>query len=82
MKKQDQELARQLVSLRHEIRQIKLQKTCDEHREMLDDMEQQLAEREEMSELCDLPVDQMSPAPLKQMGVTRMNIASRRFSVF
>ncbi|CAH1794309.1 unnamed protein product [Owenia fusiformis] len=83
MKQEDQILARQLVALRHEINRVRLEKSCDEHRETIDDAMYELEEQaEEYTSLCDTPTDLLSPTPLRQIGVTRMNITSRRFSVF
>ncbi|XP_020732853.2 protein FAM167A [Odocoileus virginianus] len=84
MRLQDQQLARQLMRLRSDIQKLKIEQTCDLHRRMLNDATYELEERDELSDLfCDAPL--ASPfslsAPLKLIGVTKMNINSRRFSL-
>ncbi|XP_073683537.1 protein FAM167A-like [Garra rufa] len=83
MRLQDQQLARQLLRLRSDINNLRIVQTCNQHRKMLNDATFELEERDDMSDLCDVP---MSPglglsAPLKVIGVTKMNINSRRFSL-
>ena len=81
MRLQDQVLARQLLSLRHEIHQLKLQRSCEEHQEMLEDVTMDIAETHELQEICDIPLsDSMNGTPLKHLGVTRMHLSARRFS--
>ena len=76
----DQHLARQLLSLRHDIHQLRLSRSCQEHQELLDDVHSELQEQGELSELLDLPNTSLNHTPLQQIGVTRMNISARRFS--
>ncbi|XP_051955203.1 protein FAM167A-like [Xyrauchen texanus] len=84
MRFQDQQLARQLMQIRGEIHKLKVEQTCHLHRRMLNDATFGLEERDELSDLlCDGPV---SPgfglsSPLRLIGVTKMNINSRRFSL-
>ncbi|XP_042599114.1 protein FAM167A [Cyprinus carpio] len=83
MRLQDQQLARQLMRLRNDINSLKIVQTCNQHRKMLNDATFELEERDDMSDLCDVP---MSPGlglseSLKVIGVTKMNINSRRFSL-
>ncbi|CAL1586345.1 unnamed protein product [Knipowitschia caucasica] len=84
MRVQDQQLARQLMALRGDINQLKIEQTCHLHRRMLNDATYSLEERDELSDLlCECPV---TPglglsAPLRLIGVTKMNIHSRRFSL-
>ncbi|KAI1897215.1 hypothetical protein AGOR_G00080940 [Albula goreensis] len=84
MRLQDQQLARQLMRLRSDIIKLKIEQTCHLHRSMLNDATYGLEERDELSDLmCDFP---LTPgfglsAPLKLIGVTKMNINSRRFSL-
>ncbi|KAL8623210.1 hypothetical protein ACOMHN_066184 [Nucella lapillus] len=82
MRSLDQHLARQLLSLRHDIHQLRLRRSCQEHRDLLDDVQSELEEQVEMSDVLDLPNDlTLNDTPLKQIGVTRMNISRRRFSM-
>ncbi|XP_074541570.1 protein FAM167A [Halichoeres trimaculatus] len=84
MRLQDQQLARQLMRLRNDINKLKIEQTCHLHRRMLNDATFGLEERDELSDLlCECPV---TPglglsAPLRLIGVTKMNINSRRFSL-
>ncbi|KAG2468413.1 protein FAM167A-like [Polypterus senegalus] len=84
MRLQDQQLARQLMRLRSDINKLKIEQTCHLHRKMLNDATYELEERDELSDLlCDFPVTPgfSLSAPLKLIGVTKMNINSRRFSL-
>uniref|UniRef100_A0A4W4F4F3 Family with sequence similarity 167 member Aa n=2 Tax=Electrophorus TaxID=8004 RepID=A0A4W4F4F3_ELEEL len=84
MRVQDQLLARQLMRLRGDINKLKIEQTCHQHRRMLNDATFGLEEHDELSDLlCDGP---LTPgfglsAPLRLIGVTKMNINSRRFSL-
>ncbi|XP_017282758.1 protein FAM167A [Kryptolebias marmoratus] len=84
MRSQDQHLARQLIRLRSDINALKIEQTCHLHRRMLNDATFGLEEKDELSDLpCECPV---TPglglsAPLRLIGVTKMNINSRRFSL-
>lgn len=84
MRLQDQQLARQLMRLRNEINKLKIEQTCHLHQRMLNDATYELEERDELSDLlCDFPVTNAFSlsAPLKLIGVTKMNINTRRFSL-
>lgn len=84
MRLQDQQLARQLMRLRGDINKLKIEQTCHLHRRMLNAATFGLEEHDELSDLlCDSPV---TPgfglsAPLRLIGVTKMNINTRRFSL-
>ena len=81
MRSQDQELARTLLTLRQDIQQLKLKRSYEDHKEMLDDVQCDMEEVQEMKDVCDLPID-TPENPLKRLGVTPMNFSSRRFSIF
>ncbi|NXC31232.1 F167A protein, partial [Campylorhamphus procurvoides] len=84
MRLQDQQLARQLMRLRGDINKLKIEQTCHLHQRMLNDATFELEERDELADLfCDFPlVNSFSlSTPLKLIGVTKMNINSRRFSL-
>ncbi|XP_072189630.1 protein FAM167A [Excalfactoria chinensis] len=84
MRLQDQQLARQLMRLRSDINKLKIEQTCHLHQRMLNDATYELEERDELADLfCDFPlVNSFSlSTPLKLIGVTKMNINSRRFSL-
>ncbi|KAM9317068.1 protein FAM167A [Gastrophryne carolinensis] len=84
MRVQDQQLARQLMRLRSDINKLKIEQMCHLHRRMLNDATYELEERDELSDLlCDFPLLSSFglSTPLKVIGVTKMNINSRRFSL-
>lgn len=84
MQLQDNRLARQLIRLRGEIHRLKVEQVCDRHKEMLDDATYELEECGEESDLlCDIPMKAAFAlsTPLKHLGLTKMNINSRRFSL-
>ncbi|XP_068608206.1 protein FAM167A [Brachionichthys hirsutus] len=84
MQLQDNRLARQLIRLRGEIHRLKVEQTCNRHKEMLDDASFELEECGEESDLlCDIPMKAAFAlsTPLKHLGLTKMNINSRRFSL-
>ncbi|XP_069461831.1 protein FAM167A [Ambystoma mexicanum] len=84
MRLQDQQLARQLMRLRSDINKLKIEQTCHLHRRMLNDATYELEERDELSDLfCDFPLMNSFSlsTPLKLIGVTKMNINTRRFSL-
>ncbi|XP_034531473.1 protein FAM167A [Notolabrus celidotus] len=84
MQVQDNHLARQLIHLRGEIHRLKIEQVCHRHKEMLDDATYELEECDEESDLlCDIPMKAAFAlsTPLKHLGVTKMNINSRRFSL-
>ncbi|OXB61915.1 UNVERIFIED_CONTAM: hypothetical protein H355_010090 [Colinus virginianus] len=84
MRLQDQQLARQLMRLRSDINKLKIEQTCHLHQRMLNDATFELEERDELADLfCDFPlINSFSlSTPLKLIGVTKMNINSRRFSL-
>lgn len=84
MQVQDNRLARQLIRLRGEIHRLKVEQVCHRHKEMLDDATYELEECEEESDLlCDIPMKAAFALsmPLKHLGLTKMNINSRRFSL-
>ncbi|XP_018422057.1 PREDICTED: protein FAM167B [Nanorana parkeri] len=80
----DHQLARQLMLLRSRISQLKIEQTCERHKEMLDDATFDLEGcDEDFDLLCNIPPRAAFSlsTPLKHIGVTKMNINSRRFSL-
>ncbi|NWV79296.1 F167A protein, partial [Dasyornis broadbenti] len=80
----DQRLAQQLMRLRARLHRLKVEQACHQHKEMLDDATFGLEGCEEDSDLlCNIPPKAafLLSTPLKHIGVTRMNINSRRFSL-
>jgi len=81
MRQQDQSLARQLVSLRNEMQQLKLQHSKQLYDDMVDDAQWTIAENEQLEGVCDEPRT-LDKNPLLTIGITKMNLTERRFSVF
>ncbi|KAJ7419441.1 protein FAM167B [Willisornis vidua] len=84
MQAADQRLAQQLLRLRARLHRLKVEQACHQHKEMLDDATFGLEGCEEDSDLlCTIPPRAafLLSTPLKHIGVTRMNINSRRFSL-
>ncbi|XP_062996052.1 protein FAM167B [Elgaria multicarinata webbii] len=84
MQASDHKLAQQLMALRAQIHRLKVEQACHQHKEMLDDATFELEGCEEDSDLlCNIPPKMafLLSTPLKHIGVTRMNINSRRFSL-
>ncbi|XP_061305732.1 protein FAM167B [Pezoporus flaviventris] len=84
MQAMDQHLAQQLMHLRAQLHQLKVEQACHQHKEMLDDATFGLEGCEEDSDLlCNIPPKAafLLSMPLKHIGITRMNISSRRFSL-
>ncbi|XP_060074920.1 protein FAM167B-like [Ylistrum balloti] len=81
MRSQDQALARTLLSLRHDIHQLKLQRSCDAHKDMLEEVKLDMEDIQEIRDISDSPSDVLEN-PFKHLGVTPMNLSARRFSIF
>ncbi|XP_033727419.1 protein FAM167A-like [Pecten maximus] len=75
----NQELSKQLLHIYVQIRQMKVQQSCMYHQDLLDDVFRDMNDEKDVPDVCDLPVRRRNKA-LQQLGVTRMNINSKRFS--
>ncbi|KAK6179333.1 hypothetical protein SNE40_011720 [Patella caerulea] len=80
MRKMDQSLASQFLGIRRELNQLKLQKSCEEHEDMLDGATSNMEDFQSLSKFLDEPLGSYAPSPLKHVGITKMNLSSRRFS--
>lgn len=81
MRSEDEVLARKLLSIRQDIHKLKLQRSCQEHQEMLEDVTMDMEENYVINEISDIPItDSVNHTPLKHLGVTRMHLSARRFS--
>ena len=87
IKSQDHQLAMQLMKLRAEIQELKLQKTSNEHQELIEDARYSIVEENEelKSALFDLPMNNNfftlngGDDPLNAMGVTRFSLRQRNY---
>lgn len=75
----NQDLSKQFLHIYVQIRQMKVQQSCLYHQDLLDDVFRDMSDDKEVPDVCDLPVRRRNKA-LQQLGVTRMNINSKRFS--
>ncbi|XP_036302336.1 protein FAM167B [Pipistrellus kuhlii] len=73
MQAQDRRLAGQLLRLRAQLHRLKVDQACHLHQELLDEAELEL-ELEPGAGLALAP-------PLRHLGLTRMNISARRFTL-
>ncbi|XP_059546355.1 protein FAM167B [Myotis daubentonii] len=73
MQAQDRQLAGQLLRLRAQLHRLKVDQACHLHQELLDEAELEL-ELEPGAGLALAP-------PLRHLGLTRMNISARRFTL-
>lgn len=81
MRSEDETLARTLLTIRQDIHQLKLQRSCEKHKEMLDDVTMDMEENYTLHGISDMPLtDSVHDTPLLHLGVTRMNLSARRFS--
>ncbi|XP_051044868.1 protein FAM167B isoform X2 [Phodopus roborovskii] len=73
MRAQDRQLAGQLLRLRAQLHRLKVDHACHLHQELLNEAELEL-ELESGAGLALAP-------PLRHLGLTRMNISARRFTL-
>ncbi|XP_051027517.1 protein FAM167B [Acomys russatus] len=74
MRAQDQQLAGQLLRLRAQLHRLKIDQACHLHQELLDEAELELELESGGTGLALAP-------PLRHLGLTRMNISARRFTL-
>ena len=81
MRLEDYYIAHHLHALNNTIRELKLQRCCHDNRQALEEaMDESNSDEVLTNSLTDFIRGSLSPA-LKDIGLTRMNITSRRFSV-
>lgn len=80
MRTEDQNLARTFLKIRSDIHELKLKWSCEDHKVMLDDTQEDLEDIRMVQMICDRPVQSPGSDDLRKLGVTKMNITSRRFS--
>ncbi|KAM9687880.1 protein FAM167B [Trichechus inunguis] len=73
MQVQDRQLAVQLLRLRTQLHRLKVDQACHLHQELLDEAELELE--------LELGAGLALASPLRHLGLTRMNISSRRFTL-
>lgn len=81
MRLQDQALARQFLKIRKQMLEMRLAAECQNYMELLDGAKEDVEEERELSRMVDIPLELLSPhSSLLHVGLTKMNLASRRFS--
>ncbi|XP_007948640.1 protein FAM167B [Orycteropus afer afer] len=73
MQVQDRQLAGQLLRLRAQLHRLKVDQACHLHQELLDEAELELE--------LEPGAGPALASPLRHLGLTRMNISSRRFTL-
>ncbi|XP_067936489.1 protein FAM167A-like [Watersipora subatra] len=81
LQEQDESLARQFINIRDCIHGLRLQQSQQEYNDMVDDAQCTIAENVEFENVCDEPRT-LDKSPLLTLGITKMNLTERRFSVF
>ena len=86
MKLQDQEIARQLISIRLEIQRLRLQQAVQTHKTILENVALDVEVEKELStDYCESVEFKTTPysesAHVRDMGLTKMNLTNRRFSL-
>ncbi|XP_063406398.1 protein FAM167A-like [Mytilus trossulus] len=80
MRLEDQSLAKKFLKLRSDIHKLKLKWSCKEHEAMIEDTQDDIEDVQALQMICDRPLEPLRSEHLRKFGVTKMNIASRRFS--
>ncbi|CAC5403330.1 unnamed protein product [Mytilus coruscus] len=80
MRQVDQSLAKKFLKLRSDIHKLKLKWSCKEHADMIEDTKDDLEDVQALQMICDRPLEPLRSDHLRKFGVTKMNIATRRFS--
>lgn len=79
LRQKDQDIAKSLLKIYTEIQKLKLKKSCMQHQELLEEASFDAAEADDVPDMCDAPHKYMSKI-LSSRGVTKQNLAWRRFS--
>lgn len=80
IRQEDQIIAKKFLHIYAEIKKSKVRQSCMIHQDMLDEVFIREHDNVKVPYMCDAPVNKRSSQALKQCGVTRMNIKSKRFS--
>lgn len=79
MQKMDQDIARKMLTLYNEIRELKIKHSCLKHSELLDEAIYEAEMADDLPDMCDAPQKSIHRL-LTSHGVTSYNIHARRFS--
>lgn len=87
LRKKDQIIAQQFMTIRNEIQRLRLLETVEQHKNMLEDIASDAQEEKEYSasSLCDpfglMQHGSIAPPLLSHVGLTKRDISERRFSL-
>lgn len=79
LRQKDQEISKSLLKIYTKIQKLKLKKSCMQHQALLEEATFEAAEADDVPDMCDAPHKYMSTILLSR-GVTKQNVAWRRFS--
>lgn len=81
MREQDEDLARQFLTIHSEIQRLKLEWSWQVHELTLQDAVMDLQEVDEIKRISDLPLASDTEMSLVDLGLTKMNLCHRKYSV-
>jgi hypothetical protein len=81
MREQDQDLARQFLTIHSNIQELRLEWSWRCHELALQDAAIDFQEVDEIKRISDLPVVTDTEMALIDMGLTKMNLCHRKYSV-
>lgn len=81
MREQDEDLARQFLTIHSEIQKLKLEWSWQFHELTLQDAAMDLQEVEEIKRISDLPLASETETSLLDLGLTKLNLCYRKYSV-
>ncbi|XP_033727137.1 uncharacterized protein LOC117316583 isoform X2 [Pecten maximus] len=82
LREQDESLAHQLLDIRRTIHELKLDWSCENHREMLMEAEDEIKENRNLKRVSDLPEHHTLDCILRDKGMTRIKRGDRKYSIF
>lgn len=80
MREMDHILSKRLMTLCRGINQLKLDNRCQECEDILEDMRSDMVKLQGIHDVSDIVDAAVNRTPFRHIGLTRMNIGSRRFS--
>lgn len=81
MRKQDQDLARQFLSIHSDIQELRLEWSWRCHELTLQNAVMDFQEVDEIKRISDLPLVTDTEMALLDIGLTKMNLCHRKYSV-
>ncbi len=81
MRSEDETLAHRLMTLRTDLRDLRLHRSSSAARELIEEAIDAQTESGALSKMADIVAEQQIDPTLRNCGVTKNNIMCRRFSV-